>query len=456
MANIAFDFLSESFLFNDENIETHYSNFNDGELNIELRKYREHIQSKLDVIRDEIQDEKEQMNISIESFGYLPNENLFKQLALYLDRIVIPDPVFEHSFVKGNLHVPMSKMIGLNGNKGIDRRKLSSDIKYMKGTTSLVANQFVKYFPVSLIHEPPKDLPILYSKNNFSDALPPDVYKLFYESAKVCNVDRSNGRLSFKLDSPLKMGTTIHISFDDDNIRNGVVYQFINSQNTDLDKITGKFTMKQCVAESISEKDFNTWVYQSINRAALKTYKDTFNELVLSKKVGGMYLAQSQFTSKLLDRSLGKENINTDLANLSMRLELPVFDKLSIDDIISVRCNHGESFHNFRTSMNSKLLELRSIVDPEELKGKIENVSYELNELQVNDVKKEYRKIIRSFGVDFAMLTGSLVTSFATGGLTLLGAVGATAKGVNDYTKYLSEVKENDGYFLWKLNKYNK
>lgn len=165
-----------------------------------------------------------------------------------------------------------------------------------------------------------------------------------------------------------------------------------------------------------------------------------------------MYLAKTQFTADLLALSQPNKDIATDLANLSMQITLPLFDKLSLEEIIYIRSNEGEAFHNFRTALNTKLLDLRTIPDADELRVKLENASYELNELQVREVNKEYRKILRNLGIDMMMLTGSLLTSFSTGGLTLFGAAGAVAKGAIDYNKYLSEVKENNGYFLWKLN----
>lgn len=451
MANIVFDFLTESFLFNQEYIETFYSSITNSELRSELRKYREHIQKNIKEIVAEIQHGKDLMNISIESFGHLPDETLLKQIALYLDRVVIPDPVFEHTGEKGNIHMRLSQIMGIKSSVDIDRQELAVDIKYMKDKTSLVANQFVKFFPVSLLHEPPKNLPIFYSENNYSDALPPEVFKFFYEKAKVSNVDRVDGYMCYKDDEPLRLGTTIHVGFDSEH--NGMIYQFMNSDVTDFDERTGKCTFRQYIPDTINEQIFRAWVSQSINRAALRTFSETFNELVLSKQADCMYLAKSQFTADLLGLTITKKDIYTDLTNLSMQINLPLFDALSLDDIISVRCNDGEAFHNFRTELNSKLLDLRTITDADELRIKLDNVSYELNEVQINDVKKEYNKILRALGIDVVMLTGSLLTSFFTGGLTLIGAAGATVKGASDYAKYLSEVKENNGYFLWKLNK---
>lgn len=451
MANTAFDFLTESFLFNDENIEDNYRKVSEQDLSLELKKYREYIQGNYDKLIEETQGNSK-LNVSIESAGKLPNEQLLKQLALYIDRIVISDPVFEFTPTKSNIHAPMSELMGLNPRDEINRVRLAQNVKYMKWTTPLVATQFVKYMPISLIHEAPKDLPIHYSPNNFSTDLPKEIFDLFYKAAKVCNVLKKDGAMLYNEDEKLTLGTTIAIDFDREHIRSSHLYQFMTSKIRKIDEKSGKFEMMQYVPDSISRNHFELWVRQSINRAAISEFQAILNEVVLAKKFNCMYMSKSQFTSDLLSQTIAKNSVDADLANFSLNLELPFLNEISVHDLMSVRSENGESFYNFRTELNSKLLNLRGLSDKDELQRELENISYEMNNLQVNEVKKEYRKIIKSLGVDAAILTGSLVTSFFTGGLTLIGAAGAIAKGGMDYVKYLNEVKENNGYFLWKLN----
>ena len=455
MANTAFDFLTGSFLFDDRYISDAFKTVAERELQEELQKYREHIQKNYAEIVQEVHNENE-LNVSIEAAGELPDEQLLKQLALYMDKVVIDDPIFDFTQLKSDIHVPMSKLIGINPNNEIDRRRLAYRAKYMKWSTPLVATQFVKYVPISLIHEPPKELPILYSGNNFSSELSKELYNFFYEKAIVSNVIRENGSMSYREGETLEMGTTIAINFDREHIRNGRIYQFVETKCRNFDEKSGRFEMIQHIPDTISERDFKFWVQNSINRAAIGEFRATLNEAILARKLQCMYMAKSQFTSELLSQTMTKQSVDCDLANLSMNLELPVTNGISIGDLVSIRHDSGEAFHNFRTELNSKLLELRGLTDKTELQMAIENISYELNQTQVNEVKKEYRKILRSFGVDVAVLTGSLVTSFFTGGLTLIGAAGAIAMGSTDYIKYLNEVKENNGYFLWKLNNRNK
>lgn len=452
MANTAFDFLAESFLFDERYIEDNFRMVSEEELSSELQKYREHIQENYIDIVDEIQN-KSELNVTIESAGKLPNEQLLKQLALYMDRVVISDPVFEFTQTKSGMHVPMSKLMGVNPNSEVDRIRLARNTKYMKWTTPLVATQFVKYVPISLIHEPPKELPILYSSDNFSSELSEDLYTFFYEKAKVSNVIIKDGIMSYKENDKLSIGSTIAIDFDRENIRKGHIYQFMENKTCNFDEKTGRFEIMQYIPDSISSEDFESWVTHSINRAAITEFETTLNEAILAKKLKCMYMAKSQFTSDLLSQTIAKSSVDSDLANLSMKLDLPILNEISVDDLVSIRTDSGEAFYNFRSELNSKLLNLRGLTDKDELQRKIENISYEMNQIQVNEVKKEYRKIVKSLGVDSVALTGSLVTSFFTGGLTLIGAAGALAKGVVDYTKYLNVVKENNGYFLWKLNR---
>lgn len=455
MANIAFDFLTESFLFDNSYINDNFRTLSEDKLQAELQKYREHIHKNFENIVQEVKNNNE-LNVCIESEGELPNEQLLKQLALYLDKIAVADPVFELTEIKSEMHAPMSTLMGLNPTCEIDRKRLAFSVKYMKWSTPLVTTQFLKYIPISLIHEPPKNLPILYSEDNFSSELSKEMYSFFYEKAIVSNVIRENGTMRYNEGDKLDLGTTIAINFDREHIRQGRFYQYVESKFRHFNEKTCEFKVMHYIPDTISDSDFKAWVQNSINRAAISEFHTTLNEAILARKLQCMYMAKSQFTSELLSQTMTKKSIDSELANLSMNLELPVINGISIGDLVSIRHDNGEAFHNFRTELNSKLLELRNLTDKEELQRALENISYEMNNTQVSEVKKEYKKIIRSLSVDTALLTGSLITSFFTGGATLIGAAGAIAKGGADYVKYLNEVKENNGYFLWKLNHKNK
>ncbi len=452
MANTAFDFLTNSFLFDEKYIDNEYRSMSEKELIFELNQYHDHIEQNFDKIIIEVQNNKE-MNVSLEAINDLPDEQLLKQLALYLDKVIISDPIFEIALQCDNSQMLIGKLMNIDMKKEIDRRGLANAVKYMKWSTPLVVIQFIKYVPIALLHEAPKELPILYSKDGFSTELSKELYHFFYDKVKVSNVNIADGKMRYCPGEKLKLGTTIAINFDDEHIRQGHIYQFMEIKTKNFDEKTGRFEMLQYIPDTISESSFRSWVNQSINQAAIREFKKTFNEVMFAEKMKCMFLANTQFTADLLQKSIAKKSVETDLVNLSMRLELPVVNNMSLHDLVSIRYDDGEAFHNFRNALNSKLIDLRGINDKDILSNELERISYEINTTNVEEIKKEYRKIVRTLGVDAVLLTGSLVTSYFTGGLTMIGAAGAIAKGSADYVKYLNEVKENNGYFIWKLNK---
>ena len=115
----------------------------------------------------------------------------------------------------------------------------------------------------------------------------------------------------------------------------------------------------------------------------------------------------------------------------------------------------GASFKNFRCELGEKLIKLNGIKDNECLKQELDAVSYEINETYINDIAKEISSLKRSLGMDSLILTGTLLTSYTTGGLTLIGAVAAAISAAKDSGKLFGDVRENPGYFLWRIDRKN-
>lgn len=55
---------------------------------------------------------------------------------------------------------------------------------------------------------------------------------------------------------------------------------------------------------------------------------------------------------------------------------------------MSIRNDYGEAFHNFRTELNSQLLKLDACENNETLRQQIDTISYEMNNIQVQEVEK--------------------------------------------------------------------
>lgn len=101
MSHINFDFLTESFLFG-SGIEDKFNMVSDSELERELNRYREYVISNMGEIRREVIYDSKKIAVTIESFSERPGEELLKQLALYVDVVIISDPLFELTEKKSN------------------------------------------------------------------------------------------------------------------------------------------------------------------------------------------------------------------------------------------------------------------------------------------------------------------------------------------------------------------
>ena len=451
MSKKCFDYLSNSLLGNKMALENGFSQYNDEELRMELNKYREYILSNINEIHDEIQnDDKNNLSICIESFQDLPDEETYKQLLLYMDKVIIPDPIFKLTETPSELTKASSHFLGLTYANGINRKDLCDAINYVFNIEQLICSQIIIMVPVSLIHEQPEVTPILYSPTSFSDIIPKELLEYYRSIAKVYNLVPSECGLKVISEKTLEVGTRILVEFIDEDCCGKAFFQYCNAKANEKN---GDASISVVPADVITENEFKFWVNQSINQASNSHFNDVYQELVLSAICGCMYLTRSNIVSNVLRKVIVKPSKTAGLVTLALSLELPITSNIPMKDLISIRQNYGQAFHNFRTSLNSKLINLNLNADSADIKHQLDSISYEMNMLQVQEVEKEYRKITRTLKIDALGFTGSLIASFINGGLTAVGAAATFAKGIIDANKYYTDVHEHNGYFLWKLNK---
>ena len=379
MSHINFDFLTESFLFG-YGLEDNFSALSDYELEKELNRYREYVISNMGEICREIIFDSRKIAVTIESFSERPREELLKQLALYVDVVTISDPLFELT------------------------EKKSNSTKVM----AVVCN-YVKYIPISYLHEAPMNVPITYDANNYSKSLPQPIMDFLKKNVQVHNTVRMDGGLRVELDKPLTRGTGLFIHFPDCGFRNGEIVQYQESEVVDFDENTRKATFRFFTPDNILQDTFNIWLDQSVNKACLHMYDETFQEVYLASRLNTMYLTQSTLKAQLLSKEMGKQSVDSQIANMALRLDVPVLENSKITDII--RNDYGESFANFRTELGEKLLHLSNIKDNEQLENELQEVTYAINETYINQINRETRSIIRSLGIETTIATGSLLTN---------------------------------------------
>ena len=463
MAHVNYDFLTESFLFNDKDIEDAFKDYSDQQLRNELDRYRDYIISNLDKIREEVTLDNRKISITIESFESRPSEEFLKQLVLYIDCVLIADPLFDLTEHKSSSSKAMIQYMGMKQHKDIDRSVLIKILKYMKRNTPFIVCDFIKFIPTSLVHEAPKDIPIVYDQHGFRDALPENLMLLLKDKIDVRNIKHEDGQLLVTLEEPLKKDTMLYLYFPEIESHNGEIVAFQKMEKiSDVDE-NGFFHARFYIPNTITDFEFEPWLEQSRNRAAIQLFNETVKEYAFASGFNSMYLTGSELKAQILS-SLWDNSVRADIANLAMKINLPIIEKADLSTILAIREKYGESFKNFRVTLGNELIKLRGIDDIEKLKIQLNELSYQIEETNINAIDQEMKKIITSIKIDGGIITGSLLTSYiasndgsiASSALSALGIISGLfvlAKETSGSLKELANIKDRPEFFLWKLEK---
>ena len=453
MARILYDFLTESLLFSDQHISTNYSGVSEDTLNRELERYRDHSLSNAKPLLEEIREANNKLTVTMEGFNsFLPDENTLKQCALYMDTVTINDPLFEMTKPKNISTKVVSHFVSLPNESGLERDKLAKSVAYMKNLSQAVGADFIKFFPMSYLHETPKELPILKSENYFEDVLPPELLKWFHEKTKVVSTKKTGEGIRI-LDS-LEIGRGIYIEFEGHTSGKGFMYKLFQMEMESFDEATRKAVMKYTLPKEPPEADyFNAWVYQSKNKAARAFYDQVISELHYTSLMGNSYFTRSPFIADLMDYLFGKtQNIRENAYHLGLKLDLPTIDNVSLEKIMSIRVSDGEAFYNFRVELEKQMRDLRNITDPIQLQIKLQNISHELETVQINEINKKLSHLKKSLLAESLIYLSSLYASTQFGLKGLLGSlVGIGWGALRSYNDKWVPVKDNPAYFLWRV-----
>lgn len=452
MSHVNYDFLSESILFG-KDLDNNFASIDENVLKRAIRDYREYVLSHKDEIILETLEDRKKVSVTIESIGHYPEEELLKQLALYIDSVFIADPVFELTPERREMDDVMSQYMGMKGKNVLDKDKLAEALKYMKKNTSLVVCNFVKFVPITLLHEVPEYVPIRFDKDNFNNCLPSEVLSFLRKHIVVHNLEPCSDGLRVLSEEPLKKGTGLYIYFPECKERSGEVVRYMKMNPTTICDESGKMVAEFKIPNSISDMEFRIWLHQSINAASKQLYDETYKELCYAQELHSMYMTRSQFKADLLAKGITNNSVQSKIANLVLELDIPVFQDISLNKIMEIRQNYGESFKNFRSELGNKLIHLNGIEDDRQLMAELDAVSYEINETYINSINREISSLKRCLGMEIAILTGTLLSSYATGGMTLIGAAAATIAGIKDSNKLFGDIRQNPGFFLWKIEK---
>jgi len=448
MGSVIYDFLADSFLFDEMHQSGYYAAVSETAIKKELERYRDFALSNISELHEEIKNEDFQIKI-FGSRDFFSIDHLM-QTAFYLDQVVLPDLIFPFSHSESDFSKTMNQYLGMSQSDFIDRRSLAAAAQKMKILTPMVAANYLKFFPVSYSPEPGEKIPLTYSENGYADSLPSQILSKYQAEVDVKSLRKSDQHLI--VEDVLRIGRCIVVRFKGDGDENSRIYNLFQQKVVEVDDDTRtiQFLMMQPEDPPPLEQ-FQAWVIQSINKTARAHYDQLIEGLRLSSSFGASYLTSSEFTHSLLGSSTSNENIQAHSSECVLNMDLPFLSNIKMEDLMNVRQNDGEAFELFRRELERNFRELRTETDPEVVKIKIQNAIHELSEVQVDKIDQKIKGLRKGALAQVGIAAGGLAGSVITSGWSMAATAVALAHGFSSYSEYRGTVRENPAYFLWKV-----
>ena len=459
----SYDFLGESLLFDETMLAESFRTVTDADLERELARYREFIDSCPVTV-------SESPGRILAGMGS-PDLQLLAQCAWYMPEFVVRDPLYELTSRKTNAQIPIEQYLGLEQQTSDERRKdICTALAVMKKLVPMVAAGYVNILPISRAFEPPSELPLTAPKNGGADLLPAPLMNWFNARAVIRPVEIRDGKmLLLQQDARDAPRRSIAVEFRKEPRKLGAewegedgpggvfLYNLFEQRVVSIDERTriAKFVM-HLPEEAPSPEAYRAWVSQSIHQSAAAFADRTIREVRLADALHARFLTRSSLAAAFLSLStpqIDAGNIMTTTLNAVVNFDVPFLEGIAIDDLMRVRQEEGEAFEAFRNSLEKELRSLELEVDPDVAKIKAEHVRHELATVQLAAIETQIKSFKTKLFADSALAIGSLLASVPTGGLSLIGTGIAAASLMKAKAEYEASVKQHPAYFLWRVRK---
>lgn len=456
MSNTMFDFLAHSLLTDSTLIAKNYDGESDQRLEYELENYRKHCISELGRLTVEISQTAGSLScVGSTEMGSLSS---LKRAALYVEQMILPDPIFPFTAPKSAMSSTMSEYLGMGSNsEKLNRVALAGAVKDVLSKREMVVGGYLKFYPVSLHDEAPVQIPIYYDADGYTDLVPTPILQIFRDKSEILTAEATPDGLI--VTDRLEPCRTIFVRFKGTRTGGGYVYNLMTQEVLSFDEETriAQFILNT-PSFPPSQTHFDKWVKESLTRSAARHFKGLTTEISLAHKLNSVYACSSSFDSQLLRSSMAEvdKGIPENAIECVLRMRLPYMDKISSRDLMSLRNSDGEAFQSFRTDLEARFRELRYESDSEIIKRKIVDIEHEMSEVQVRAISNKIKSVRRAALADLGLAFSGLAAAVVTSGVSLLGTLTAALHGTKTYAEYRKNVKENPCYFLFEAKRLKK
>ncbi len=447
MGSYAYDYLNDSILLDASLVVRMYEGIPTTVLEDELYKYREYCLKVLPEIRKTVKAKRE--TVSCMATDTMSHISRLKQAALYLEEVVVADPVFKLTNFRTDFSDVLTSFMGMVSAAKINRQELAKAANQLMELRPLVAGGYVKLYPSSFELEREAEIPLLYSDVGFEDCLPKSILEQYKLNAVVRSVQNADGRMLVMRDLYPCRNISIHFQGMEGGFAMGYLLNPTEVEATDKKDVYTFIQKKSSIPPS--EGDFAAWVKQSVNQTARNHFIDLNKRIALCDDLGCMFGTEHPFESDLLNMNIGIHDIKSNTLNCAMQMDVPFLNQVSSADLMSIRNDDCEAFQSFRTALEKGLRDARHESDPDRIRAIIEDTQHELFEVQMHQIAPQVKYIKRTYLTEAIIALAGLGFSVSTSGASLIATGLAGLNVLKSNSDYKAKMAANPCHFLWKV-----
>ncbi|MGI6098895.1 MAG: hypothetical protein ACOYD3_03940 [Kiritimatiellia bacterium] len=377
---------------------------------------------------------------------------------LVYDRLLVDDPLFrlhreDSDFLRAN-----NKMLGLSMEENLEHKKVIDTLQFFKKLAPLMRHGMVFCLPLAGLHRPPTTkMAINYSNDCFKSAVPDVVHDFIHDNAIISEMQPAPDGKGFLIlgREPNKPTRAIMVTFQRDNALSRHPFYLLHEMQPTAQLSDTRFAVTLNVPwdSPPNERDYRTWVYQSINKTIGHRLKAMSTEIAIAEKVGAVYTTESDFEAQLCGK-LGLKDADHDAPADAVNFLRANEPRLRIDSAYSVlrlRLDNPQMFEQFQDTLIEVSSQLHGANDFDHKARRLLSTEIIPQVLEIETAAKKLRGAITgavletSTTIGLALLSGESLP-FAT--VLGLGTAMTAAKSFPSVSEYLSVRKRPA--FIWR------
>jgi hypothetical protein len=210
--------------------------------------------------------------------------------------------------------------------------------------------------------------------------------------------------------------------------------------------------------KSLDWSKFSNWANAEAKKLVVQRLNQVKRDVSLARFVGATLLTNIAVTRDLMPFAVGAQVDEVKPLSSLMELQLPFFEHASISSLAKARTNEI-AYSEFRSQMTKVLHELSAIQSVTDRKRRSNELLHDLIELPLNKVNHANKRLRESLfincGISIGSLAGLLLSSpnvpingALLAGLCVLAEVKGL-EGLKDYRASYNAIKDTPGFFYW-------